>query len=102
MIASAVPIIEEFMAMPFPVGSVRVWYGFKIGNSGGGGVIYTEDRTTYETRTGPTRLPYDAILCHEASHSYVGNESLTQFLELYAYNVVRTGSADPMSWTFTP
>jgi len=62
---------------------------------------YSEDRTTYEGRTGSNRLPYDAILCHELGHSYIGSESLTQFLELYAYNVIRTGSTDPQAWIFT-
>jgi hypothetical protein len=95
-----VPLLEEFFATSFPAPAVRVWYGFKIGNTGGGGAIYSEDRTTYETRTGPNRLPFDAILSHELGHSYIGNESLTQFLELYTYNVVRTGSRVPSAWTF--
>ena len=95
------PILESFFDTPFTTAVVRVWYGFVIGNSGGGGVIYTEDRATYESRTPATRLPYDAILGHELGHSYVGNESLNQFLEMYAYNVIRTGSTDPAQWTFT-
>lgn len=93
-------LLEEFFAKSFPTPAVRVWYGFKIGNTGGGGAIYSEDRTTYETRTGPNRLPFDAILSHELGHSYIGNESLTQFIELYAYNVIRTGSRVPSAWTF--
>jgi hypothetical protein len=96
-----VPLLEGFFDIPFPTPVIRVWYGFVIGNTGGGGVIYSEDRTTYEGRTGPNRLPYDAILCHELGHSYIGNESLTQFLELYAYNVIRTGSTDTQAWIFT-
>jgi hypothetical protein len=95
------PLLEGVFDTPFPTPQIRVWYGFVIGNTGGGGVIYSEDRTTYEARTGPSRLPYDAILCHELGHSYIGNESLTQFLELYAYNVIRTGSTDPQRWIFT-
>jgi len=94
------PLLEEFFAKPFPWPAVRVWYGFKIGNTGGGGAIYSEDRTTYEARTGPNRLPFDAILSHELGHSYLGNESLNQFLELYTYNVIRTGSRVPSAWTF--
>ena len=94
------PLLEGFFNTPFPTSAVRVWYGFKIGNTGGGGVIYSEDRTTYEGRTGPSRLPYDAILGHELGHSYIGNEALNQFLELYTYNVVRTGSTVPSAWTF--
>jgi hypothetical protein len=93
-------LLEEFFAKPFPTPAVRVWYGFKIGNTGGGGAIFSEDRTTYETRTGPNRLPFDAILSHELGHSYVGSESLNQFLELYTYNVIRTGSRVPSEWTF--
>jgi len=93
-------LLEAFFNTPFPTGVVRVWYGFKIGNTGGGGTIYSEDRTTYEGRTGPSRLPYDAILGHELGHSYIGNEALNQFLELYTYNVIRTGSTAPSAWTF--
>jgi hypothetical protein len=95
------PLLEEFFAKPFPSSAVRVWYGFKIGNTGGGGSIFSEDRATYETRTGPNRLPFDAILAHELGHSYIGSEGLNQFLELYAYNVIRTGSRAPSAWTFT-
>lgn len=95
-----VPLLEEFFARSFPTPAVRVWYGFKIGNTGGGGAIYSEDRTTYEARTGSNRLPFDAILSHELGHSYIGNESLNQFLELYTYNVIRTGSRVPSAWTF--
>jgi hypothetical protein len=97
----ALPVLERFVDTPFPGTSVRVWYGFKIGNSGGGGQLFTEDRTTYESRTLPTRLPYDAILGHELAHSYVSNESLTQFLEMYAFNRILTGSTDVRMWTFT-
>jgi hypothetical protein len=95
------PIIERFYDVPMPTSAIKIWYGFVIGNSGGGGVIYTEDRTTYEGRTGPTRLPYDAIWAHELGHSWMGHESLNQFIELYGYNVVRTGSTNPAAWTFT-
>jgi hypothetical protein len=98
---SSVPPLETFFAIAFPAPSIRVWYGFALGNRGGGGVIHTEDRTTYEGRTGPNRLPYDAILGHELAHSYISNEMLTQFLELYLYNVIRTGSIDPAVWVFT-
>lgn len=94
------PLLEEFFAVPFPAQNIRVWYGFKIGNSGGGGQIFSEDRTTYESRTSASRLPFDAILSHELGHSYIGNESLTQFLELYTYNVVRTGSRNVSAWIF--
>ena len=95
------PIVERFYDVPLSASAIRIWYGFVIGNSGGGGVIYTEDRTTYEGRTGPARLPYDAIWAHELGHSWMGHESLNQFVELYGYNVVRTGSTDPKAWIFT-
>ena len=95
------PIIERFYDVPLSTPAIKIWYGFVVGNSGGGGVIYTEDRTTYEGRTGPTRLPYDAIWAHELGHSWMGHESLNQFIELYGYNVMRTGSTDPKAWIFT-
>ena len=94
-------LLEGFFDTPFPTSAIRVWYGFKIGNTGGGGAIYSEDRTTYESRTPATRLPFDAILCHELGHSYIGNESLNQFLEMYNYNVARGASVDPQTWPFT-
>lgn len=94
------PLLEEFLAVPFPAQAIRVWYGFKIGNTGGGGSIFSEDRTTYESRTPASRLPFDAILSHELGHSYIANESLTQFLELYTYNVIRTGSRNVSSWIY--
>jgi hypothetical protein len=96
-----VPVLEDFFDRPFPTAAIRVWYGFVVGNSGGGGSIYTEDRTTYETRTDSSRLPYDAILCHELGHSYIPNESFTQFLEMYAYNVIRAGATNPLTWSYT-
>ena len=37
----------------------------------------------------------------ELAHSYVSNESLTQFLEMYAFNAVLTGSTDLRVWIFT-
>lgn len=94
-------VLESYLAMPFGFDEIRLWYGFITGNRGGSGSLQMEDRTSYEARTPSTRLPYDAILAHELAHSYVGNESLTQFLELYVYNVLRTGSAQLQSWVFT-
>ena len=98
---TAVPVVEEFLGTPFPAERIRIWDGFIVGNSGGGGTLNMEDRATYEARTPATRLPYDAIIVHELSHSYVGSESLTQFLELYGYNVALTGSADVAAWPHT-
>jgi hypothetical protein len=99
-IVSAMPLLEDFMALPFPTGDVRVWYGFTMGNVGGGGQLWMEDRGTYEARTGPTRLPFDAILVHELSHSYFGHEGLTQFLEVYLHNIVSVGSPALSSWPY--
>jgi hypothetical protein len=79
---------------------VRVWYGFIVGNSGGGGVVNTEDQTSYESRTPASRLPLEAILDHELSHSYISHEGLNQFLEIYQMNMVHTGSTDPAPWSY--
>jgi len=100
----ALPILETFFARPIFEGrdqTIRVWYGFTMGNTGGGGTINTEDRGTYEARTSASRLPHEAILDHELSHSYVGHESLTQYLELYIYNMAHTNSTSVASWIFT-
>lgn len=93
-------VLEEFVRTPFPTAQIRLWYGFKIGNSGGGGSLFMEDRTTYEARTTASRLPYNAILYHEVSHSYFGNEGLNQLLEVYVYNVLQSGSAQIGSWSY--
>lgn len=94
------PVLEDFIDTPFPHTFVRVWYGFKLGHTGGGGQLYLEDRTTYESHTPTTRLPHDEILAHELAHSYISNESLTQFLEMYAYSLVNGATTDIASWTF--
>ena len=96
----ALPILEDFMATPFPRDVIRVWYGFRIGASGSGGKLYMEDKGTYEARMTSSMVIYGAILPHELSHSYIGHESLTQFLELNVHNVVRTNSTDVESWNF--
>jgi hypothetical protein len=95
-----VPILEAFFDAAYPSPSIRMWYGFTIGNSSSNGLLYMEDRTTYESRTGPDRLPYDSIVSHEVSHSYIGNESVNQFLEIYAANLISTGNANLSSWTY--
>jgi len=99
----ALPIIENFLETAFPASFLRLWYGFKLGNTGGGGMINSEDRGTYEARTAanPDRLPFESILHHELAHTYYGNESLTQFLELYIYNLIHTQSTDAHSWITT-
>jgi hypothetical protein len=98
---SALPALEAFLALPYPADTVRVWYGFGLGSSGGGGALHMEDRGTYEARTGPQRLPHDAIVVHELAHTYVSNESFAQFLELYVYNTLRGASAEVATWTHT-
>ena len=99
ILQESLPVLERFLDTPFPGASLRVWYGFKVGNSGGNGVIDNEDRTSYEARNVP--LPYEASLHHELAHSYIGNEILTQFLELYAYNRLRGSTPDLSTWLFT-
>jgi hypothetical protein len=97
-LALALPVLERFVGIPLPVPVVKLWYGFVMGNSSGGGSLFMEDRTTYEARSGPSALPYESILDHELSHSYIPHESLNQFLELYVYNVVHTNSSNIESW----
>jgi hypothetical protein len=100
----AATLIEDFLQVPFPHSGISSWYGFYIGNRGGGGTILSEDQITYETRRGPVvlgYLPFEAIIHHEVSHSYFGNEYLTQFLELYVYNRTYTNSLDMDSWVYT-
>ncbi|HUF50843.1 MAG TPA: hypothetical protein VMN60_08425 [Longimicrobiales bacterium] len=100
-IERALPVLESFVGVLLPATHVRVWYGFALGSRGGGGSLFLEDQGTYEsTRTGDA-LPYFSIVDHEIAHSFMGHESLTQFLELYAYNVPRTGSHDVADWIHT-
>ena len=101
VMARSLPHLERFTDTPFPATTLRLWYGFKVGNSGGNAVLDMEDRTSYERRTPGSRLPYDAILAHEIAHSYIGNEAMTQFLELYAFNRSLGSSPDLATWTFT-
>jgi hypothetical protein len=98
-IGQALPLLEEFMQRPFPGGGIRLWYGFVVGNSGGNGVVDIEDRSSYDML--PGIAPYDAILGHELAHSYIGNETLTQFLEMYVYNRLLGRGEMLDSWTFT-
>ena len=101
LVESALPLLEGFLGAPYPTQAIRVWYGFAVGSSGGGGVINAEDRTTYQARTLGVLLPYDPMIIHELSHTWFGSESVAQFMELYGYNVLATGSEDPRQWTFT-
>lgn len=81
------------------------WQGFTLGARGGPGSISIEDQATYESvEPAPWRpyvLPYTAILTHELGHSFFRNEGLTQFLELYTYNLIETGSPHAGDWAFT-
>jgi hypothetical protein len=98
----ALPVLEDFMGTPLYATKVGLWYGFVISSFAGVGMLDMEDQSTYEARTGTGRLlPYEAILYHELSHSFMGNESLDQFLELYVYNMLHTNSQDLQVWIFT-
>lgn len=94
-----IPLLENFMATPFPMTQIRIWYGFRIGNLGGGGSIWSEDQGTYESRWKQGMSPYEALYYHELSHTYIAHESLNQFLEMYQYNLVHTGSTSYQNWT---
>ena len=93
------PVLETFMDTSWPASSVYLWYGFIVGNSGGNAVVDMEDRTSYLSRS--VTMPYDAILDHELSHTYIGNETLNQFLEMYTFNRVNGASPDLSSWAHT-
>jgi hypothetical protein len=93
-------VLEGFYASPYVQARIDVWYGFAIGNSGGGGVLNLEDKTTYNARWKAPMFFYDAVVCHEVGHSYMGHEALNQFTEIYAYNVIATGSTDFKDWIY--
>ena len=85
-----------------PAPALQLWYGFKVGGTGGGGAIYMVDRTTQATFPAPAfPISYEATLAHEAAHSYISNEALTQFLEVYVHNVMRGRGVNPDNWDFT-
>jgi hypothetical protein len=100
-ISQALPLLEGFMSLPFPYTQLDVWYGFVIGNTGGHGDIDVEDQQSYEGRITTTMAPYDATLYHELAHNYLAHEALTQFLEVYLYNMVRTRSTEVRAWVYT-
>jgi hypothetical protein len=106
--ALSLTALEGFIGVPFPPASIRIWYGFVVGASGGGGVITSEDRETFEARRASRPFPveYFALFDHELAHTWIGHESLTGFLELNAFNTIETGSDDPSTWwyakTLTP
>lgn len=94
--------LEGFLGVPFPPDSIRIWYGFAVGATGGAGVITSEDRATFEARRAshPFPVEYFALFDHELAHTWIGHESLTGFLELYAFNTIETGSHDPSAWWY--
>lgn len=94
----ALPIIENFLETAYPAPVLRLSYGFMAGSRGASGVITTEDRFTYELTSPSDGLPFESILHHELAHAYYGHEALTQFLELYTYNLIHAASADAHSW----
>lgn len=101
-LTNAIPIVEAFMATPYPRSQIYLWNGFIIGNSGGSGSINMEDRATYIGRLEISPAgPYDPALAHELSHAFIGNETLTQFLELYTHNMITTGSSVVSDWEWT-
>jgi uncharacterized protein YjdB len=96
------PLLEDFMDTPYPFNAFYDWYGFNVGNIGGGNSIYMWEKDAYEaavlTITNP--FPYEAVLFHELSHGYIGNEGLNQFLHIYLYNMIHTNSSDIKSWIY--
>lgn len=101
LIEDALPILVEFMGAPFPTGRLEFWYGFKLGATGGGGLMTVVDRTTSDIANSGAAITYDAMLVHEASHSFILNEALNQFLELYVHNVRLGLGVDPLGWAET-
>ena len=93
----ALSYLEGLLQVPWPRGQLQEWYGFRMGHSGGSGTLSMEDRGTYADRG----VPHDAIIGHELGHTYIGHEGLTQFLEVYVYNLVETGSTEFSGWIWT-
>jgi uncharacterized protein YjdB len=98
----ALPYLEDFMDTPYPFNAFYDWYGFNTGNIGGGNSIYMWEQDAYDAYviTLPNPFPYEAVLFHELSHGYIGNEGLNQFLHIYLYNMVHTNSSDIKSWIY--
>lgn len=94
-------ILVDYFDEAFPTGALKVWYGFKIGMAGGGGAMYLEDRGTYDQRRSGSSTNFAQTLTHELAHSYIGNEALTQFLELHVYNTDLGLGPDPTTWVQT-
>lgn len=97
-IRRVMPIMEAFMGNPYPSDRVTVWYAFGISTNS---EINLEDEAGYIARTPAGRLPYEAIVAHEFTHSMMGHERLNQFLEVYAVNMIRHQSERFEDWTYT-
>jgi hypothetical protein len=96
------PLLTDFFAQPFPTGRLEIWYGFKVGATGGGGSIYIlDEETSALVNTNASSTSYSATLAHEASHSYISNEALNQYVEVYLDNVVRGRGTDVLNWDVT-
>ena len=99
------PKLENFVGH-FPYDKLQVWYGFVIGNRGGGGKVLIEDRENYEFRRykdpklTPLISPFEAVPYHEIAHTYFHKEGIVQFLDMYMYNVVETNSVLPRDWNY--
>lgn len=100
-VAKGLPAVQAFLGVDYPAQRVVLWYGFLVGSAGTVGEGHLEDRTTYLARAPSFGLPFDAMSIHELTHTWMGNESANQFLELYGYNRVMTGSEDPHGWVWT-
>jgi hypothetical protein len=103
-VSDAVSALEQFLQLPYPYNHLRLWYGFTMGSRASLGSVELEERGATDDVLTPGqafRLPHDAIVGHEVAHSFFSNEALTQFLELYVFNVLETGSSDPSVWIFT-
>lgn len=94
-------ILVDYFNEAFPTGALKVWYGFTIGMSGGNGAMYLEDRGTYDQRRSGSGTLFAQSVAHELAHSYIGNEALTQFLELHVYNTDLGLGPDPATWVQT-
>ena len=89
------------MALPWPPIRTINWYGFMIGHRSVPGVIYLEDRGTYEARGGATfALPHDPILGVMLATTYTRHQELQRFLGVYAHNFIETGSEEVEQWVY--
>lgn len=93
------PILEEFMGVPYQTDRVKIWYGFAIGMDS---EINLEDEDSYQARAAQFSIqPYEAGIGHELAHSMMGHEALNLFLEIYLSNMVRHQSTRLQDWSYT-